>query len=42
MAQRSIDLGGPEFLQSRIKPNMTVLEISATDGRAHTIVPAYS
>jgi hypothetical protein len=41
MAQRSIDFSGPEFLQSWIKPNMTVLEISATDGRAHAIVPAY-
>jgi len=42
MAQRSIDFSGPEFLQSWIEPNMTVLEISATDGRAHTIVPFYS
>jgi len=42
MAQRSINFTRPEFLQSWIKPDMRLLEVSATDGGAHAIVPAYS
>ncbi|HKR53299.1 MAG TPA: hypothetical protein VJR93_03045 [Chthoniobacterales bacterium] len=42
MAQRSIDFGGAEFLQSRIKQNERALEISTTDGSAHAIVPVQS
>jgi len=42
MSQRSIDFSEPELLQSRIKQNKAALEISATDGRAHAIVPVHS
>jgi hypothetical protein len=42
MAQGSIDFSRPEFLQSWIKQNEAALEIRATNGGAHAIVPIHS
>ena len=42
VAQRPIDFAGPEFLQGWIQENDGAMEISATDGSAHAVVPFHS